>query len=650
MLNRIFSTMGPLFATLVLCLACMQDSGSPRVTRSLSKLSNVPVDASSRGGGQTTIGKNAFCDSANCPSDSVLSNALSEGEAELRHIVDPFDGTYKTKVTIPKNYKGFFYLSGINITSLSNKIVKVRFKFGRELEPITLDATVGKAPGITPQTDIDLLIIDMSNQPFKDIRLIYDLFDYNDYRASSAALVESLTPTEDPRNTGLFCRGLKLEHDSTFLGTATNTTCNATNEKCHYAYAKILDAGLYYSDGINYLSLIPTKPQIDSAGTGYANLAATSNLDKCLPENPTIASFNSVYFPAVGAVGIPGAGGIAYDTAVTIGATSYRYRGPYRAVTPTAWAISSAALFGTPPGVSTLNYPTGLFQTVYNGSTGYHSFLFPKASRTALRSNIQYFGSTNPFDLAGGYITRTLDYLIDSGTTKWMDGCNARVMNYDSYSNEGISSCNVTATIELIYLDANGVEVEIPNTKSTKVKLQLIRPSLTNFEGKDVLFSAMKTCSSSNACGFDECCFNNRCWSKTLVSICPEDASSVGNHAVGQVCTSDFECSSLCCGAASGTCQVHISTTQEQVLCSKSPGQQCVAKEWCRKENVSKCYVVKTGLSPVGKQECALRCYNVPTNGECVAGICKSPTPPQVPAFDPLNPDCSKAINPPTSI
>lgn len=630
--------------------SCMQNTGSPRSSRTSSSIANAAGKAA--GGGQSSDGKNAFCDSATCPSDSILNDILTEGEAELRHIIDPFDGTYKTKVTIPKNYKGFFYLSGINVTSLSNKIVKVRFKFGRELEPITLDATIGKAPGITPQTDIDLLIIDMNNQPFKDVRLIYDLFDYNDYRASTAALVETLEPTEDPRNSGLYCRGLKLEHDPTFTATASNTKCDSSREKCHYSYAKILDAGLHYSDGANYISLIPSKPQIDSVGTGYANLAASSNIDKCLPENISRESFNAVYFPAVVAGWFAGAGAISYDSDVTIGTTTYKYRGPYRAVTPTAWAISSSAIFGAPPATPTDNYPTGLFQYEYSAglNIGYHSFLFPRASKTSLRSNIQYFGSTDPFNLSGTYISRSLDYLVDSGTTKWMDGCNARVIKYDSYSNESVASCNVSATVELIYIDANGAEVEIPNTKTNKVKLQLIRPSLTNFEGKDVLFSAMKTCSTSNSCGFDECCFNNRCWSKTLVSICPEDATAVGNHAIGQVCSSDFECSSLCCGSSAGTCQVHIRTTQESVLCSKSPGQQCVAKEWCREENVSKCFVVKTGLSPTGKQECALRCYNVPTHGDCIEGICKSPIPPQVPAFDPINPDCSKAITPPTSL
>ena len=102
--------------------------------------------------------------------------------AEIRHIVDPFDGTYKTKVTIPKNFTGLLYLSGLNFTSLASKIVYARFRFGRELEPVIIQGTIGRAPGITPQTDIEVLILDFQDRPFENIRLLYDLYDYNDYR------------------------------------------------------------------------------------------------------------------------------------------------------------------------------------------------------------------------------------------------------------------------------------------------------------------------------------------------------------------------------------------------------------------------------------------------------------------------------------
>ena len=52
-------------------------------------------------------------------------------------------------------------------------------------------------------------------------------------------------------------------------------------------------------------------------------------------------------------------------------------------------------------------------------------------------------------------------------------------------------ACNVTATIEVI-TEENGKEIILAT--STDVKLQLIRPSLTNFQGQEVLYQSMKTC------------------------------------------------------------------------------------------------------------------------------------------------------------
>ena len=111
------------------------------------------------------------------PADSDDSEAtitdiiLEHGKAELMHLVDPVDGTFHKKVTVPKNYAGYFYLSGLNIASLRSRIVNVRFNFGREFESVTIPATVGRAPGLTPQTDIEVLILDMADRPFSQVRL-----------------------------------------------------------------------------------------------------------------------------------------------------------------------------------------------------------------------------------------------------------------------------------------------------------------------------------------------------------------------------------------------------------------------------------------------------------------------------------------------
>src|SRR5690606_3408071 len=70
---------------------------------------------------------------------------------ELRHLIQPNlqgtsrfsngtglngGGSYVTKLTLPKNYAGFLYLAGINITSLMSNHVTVRFRFGVNRHPI----------------------------------------------------------------------------------------------------------------------------------------------------------------------------------------------------------------------------------------------------------------------------------------------------------------------------------------------------------------------------------------------------------------------------------------------------------------------------------------------------------------------------------
>ena len=94
--------------------------------------------------GKSDVPKGASGATAN-PGENPLGDisteiSLENGKAELIHLIDPVEGTFHKKVTIPKNYNGFFYLSGLNITSLNDYHVSVRFKFGRELEAITLPA------------------------------------------------------------------------------------------------------------------------------------------------------------------------------------------------------------------------------------------------------------------------------------------------------------------------------------------------------------------------------------------------------------------------------------------------------------------------------------------------------------------------------
>jgi hypothetical protein len=624
-----------LLICLMLLSACVENNGT-RSTRATTK------DALKKVGGTTTgTGNKATGDLTQV---TLTAEALAFGQAELRHIVDPFDGTYKTKVTIPKNYSGILYLSGLNITSLSNRLISARFRFGRELEAITVPATIVRGQGITPQTDIEVVALDMTEQPFSNMRLLYDLYDYNDYDVDNDGTEEG-APVSSPRDGGLYCRGLRLSEDSTFIDSNSNAACDAAGERCLYAYAKIKDKGLINST--SGIAQTPTQAQVAIAAASYSSETVANKILKCLPEDGSLAMFNSI-------LGISLAGPLGYPTTagITVGGVSYQYKGPYTVIAETLWEISGGALFSS---MSTAGAtPSGVFQTKYvSGSTdtdamkGYKSFLFPRAAKMDLRGGVDHFSSTTPFGI------RTLSPLLVAGTSTYMDGCNARVTTYNSSTNENIASCNVTATIELVSIDPTTKE-EIVVSASKALKLQLIKASLTDYQGKEVLYSAMKTCTNSNSCGSGECCYNSRCWSKNLVSQCKEDVLDVGNGATGASCASDYQCSSLCCNAGGNSrCGVHQNTINDQVLCSKSPGQSCVTREYCRKENVSKCLIVKVGTNSLGQQTCALRCYNVPTYGDCVNGGCIQPASPVVPAFDQTRPLCSgypEAVDPPTSV
>lgn len=585
---------------------------------------------------------------------SLLDGILENGKSELRHIVDPFTGSYKTKVTIPKNFKGLLYLSGLNITGLNDKIISVRFRLGREREEIIVPATIGRGSGITPQTDVEVLILDMQDQPFKDVRLLYDLYDYNDYDSNDdgtefGAGDDESAPTDDPRNSGLYCRGLQIEDDPTFTISTTNSACDQAGEVCLYAYAKVKDSGLYFPDNGILTAINPTEPALDIVGEGYASQNQTQLLEKCLPDIDNRPSIENTLQTTMSSSSISK---VSYgDTGFGGGFT---YLGPYRALNRAFWQVSGEAAFSDMTNAGT--EPSGLFQAALNNAptstlgepnakaqAGIKSFLFPRAGQFSLRPGLEYIGFS---DLTNALSAeRTIKNLIAAGDTEFVDGCNIRVSNFDDSTNEGISSCNVSASIDLIYTNPDTGEL-VTLTSSKDLKLQLTRKSLTDYEGNEVNYNALQKCTNSNACGANECCFNERCWSKALVSQCLEDQPGEGNLSVGQGCSSDFQCSSLCCSSTARTCTVH--NPLSDILCSKSPGQKCVTKEFCRKENIPKCFIVKSGLNAQGEPTCTRRCYFVPTFGECTNGTCVPPTVPDVPFFDPEDPNCEGAIDPPT--
>ncbi len=600
--------------------------------------------------------------------EGFLDELLQNGQAELRYIIDPLDGTYKSKVTIPKNFSGLLYLSGLNITSLNDKVIYVRFNFGRAMESITLPATITRGQGITPQTDIEVVALNITGHPFENLRLFYDLYDYHDYSATES-------PITDPRHDHLYCRGLRQEHDPTIP--QGQVGCQNEGDTCLYSYAKIRDNGLAYRpnpEEDTLLFLNPTAPQINlNGGLEMINDTCLQARQKCLPDDSDLASLTALLACEGENVGTSADqlswGMNLYFTAEgesEATGNKYSYRGPYRPINQNQWEIAEKAVWGK-QGIyqiypktdehgshTSYNCLDASDLTTYNYACGLHSNLFPKTGRLALRSGVKYLGSSKDEIDAAGFIngSQTIHTKNGNGESNYLNGCNLRVAQFDAYRQEGIGSCNVTATIELLSIDPDTAKETI-YTSTAEIKLQIIRPSKENYEGQEVLYSAMRSCTTSQGCASDQCCYNYRCWSKDIVAQCREEVKVEGNLQVGEICRSDFECTTLCCNSATSRCAIHINTANEQVLCGKSPGQSCISREWCRKENVTTCFIVKTVRTATGKQECALRCYNVPTYGYCREGICISPPIPPVPYFDPTeDPEtrCAEAIDPPNDL
>lgn len=598
--------------TALLLLTSCVDSGASKskVASKSNKLTNPTGTGTGTGSGSL-------------PNNTGLGDTgtLSSQKVELSHLVDPFKGTYTKKLTIPKNFKGNLYLAGINVASLHDKIVKVRFNFGLDRQSIVLGTTVARAPGIIPKTDIQVLVIDMNSSPFSNMRLGYDLYDYTDYSDVTKA------PVVDPRDVGLYCRGLQLEDDPSFVALNQNSKCSSASDTCLYTYAKITDATLYTGD----LTSIPTRPQTWSLVSGVRNPSiALSLASMCLPDSEDVSeiktNLNALFDLSLSSQP-------TYDQIIA----GYKYRGPYRAINATSWGIKSAAIFAPGKGLYEIDSGMPADATVNYPVTGLNSYLFPRSGKISLSQNMFYLGGILADDR---FDRRVLQQGTSIGITNNVGGCNLRVMNYNSATTEGIGSCNVNASIEVFY-EKDGREVNITTDKT--IKLQLIRASKTNYEGKEVLASSFKACESSNTCGTDECCFNQRCWSKDLVTQCVDQLPILGNQPIGYNCSSDYECASLCCDQSRGACAPHDPNGVQPVSCSKSSGQQCISKEFCKPEFVPNCKVVK-GPILNGKLTCTLRCPLVETFGECSAGVCKSPVTPPVPAFNPD--DCSNAVDP----
>lgn len=607
-----------------------------------------PSAASVAGGSPGTYGEEA--------GEGPLPALDERGEVVLQRVVDPADGSYVSKVTLPRNFDGILSLGGLNVSSLADRLVKVRFRFGRGLAPVVLDASVGRRDGITPQTEIGHLNVDMGERPFRDVRLLYDLFDYNDYRENG---VEAGEPADDPRDPGLYCRGLRLEHDPTFEDPDGDARCSAAGERCLYAYAKIRDQGLV--DEATGFAALPSSPQIDVTGEGYGTQGVRELLGKCLPDNLDPANFGDLLGlsppPASVAHGTRVHELVHEETGAAVlsaspslpdhaAAGSHVHRGPFKTLDAERWEIAGDAVFSQ---VTASSAPSGVFQfpmvPAAPGSsgppapTGRGSFLFPRATRMELDAGVAHLAAAGPFSprsLVGG--------LVHAGETGFMDGCNRRARTRDGHTGEDAASCNVTAVIEVLRIDDDGVERVLHSTRD--VKVQLVRPSRKDADGRESLFPSLEGCVGSSGCAAGQCCFNGKCVGRDTVTACPEEGPS-DQRGVGEPCGTDYECASFCCRSDTSTCGVHVDTELERVLCGKAPGQPCVDSSFCRQEYVPRCFKVKTGVTPDGRGLCARRCYRVPTPSRCVGGRCVAPVQRHVPID---TSDCSDAIDPPRDL
>lgn len=631
--------------------------------------------------GKCPIGKN--CSSGD--SNTTIGGGTSlPPTVEIRHLIEPnlsTDPTYSTgtgrpgggsyvrKLTLPKNFAGRLYLAGINIGSLANRHVKVRFKFGMNREPVTLSATVAQAPGITPQTEISVLVMDLRSEPFRNIRLPYDLYDYNDYEDDNGNLLPGVEPVQDNRDSGLYCRGLRVEDDPTFqgVGACDGAQTEGNEEQCLYAYAKVLDQGLVKKSGDVKVPTTPSYPQIGSITNvdyfmDYMSMKVLKPLSDTVPTQsanilgPVTFSTQASLSAGTDSISVvfkdDGTRSIWDPISFLDG--QYYYRGPYRLVNRDNWEFrypydqihGKKKLFRKDSWVVYDRFYTDPLPDDYQlgGPVSpeqyrlyYNSYLFPLATKLELGANVSHLASN---DIFGQRDVRTSSVGVK---TLWMDGANARAQS-KNYDLEHIGSCNVTATIEIIAKDDNGVDYVI--AKTNEVKLQLVRPTQYRTDtGNEVLYTNFKTCTTNAGCGSNECCFNNRCWDQSLVSQCFDSSSTQGNRIIGQSCTTDLECASLCCNRTIGQCAPHNTIATPAVLCSKPIGDYCIAKEWCQKTTVVKCYVVRTGTDSLGNTTCRQQCYNIQEHGDCKNGVCVPPVQETIPPFDPNDPNaCDNAV------
>lgn len=546
----------------------------------------------------------------------------------LHHIIDPFDGSYRYKVTIPKTYRGELYFSGPNLSSLNDSQLEVSISFGQSpYHEVRLPAVLTTTTSPTTGDLVQVIKVAVTGMDFSSVPLAYHLYDYNDYNFLDPLAPLSSTwdePVTHNMHEKLYCRGLALSDDPTAIN-----NCTGTGDECRYAYARVDDVGLYNATTGQFIyPQGASARQIDNSGIGYDLDGDQSRLLRCLPDDGGGVDAGSVV--SIG------------DVLISFAGDNYEYQGPYQANDYSNWQITGDAIFGDKGLFLDRHFSAPLAS---DPNYGIRSLKFPLFTKIFLANQTQYLG-VDPGEPASA--AKSLQVLSAgvgqvNGETRYVDGCNARA-NTSSLMQESIDACNVAASVKL-YRKQMGPQHVNESFKlvaySQNLKIQLV-PDDANFTtGNSVLGGAFQGCTQNSDCE-EGCCVNNRCISDQIMGSCPNlPGSGMSNLALGQSCGSDFSCQSLCCQG--GVCAPHDPGASPSIYCQKPIGQSCaLGDEYCQFASVTQCLMVKTGP---GVNDCDYRCYTNPAvHGRCISGTCAAPATP-VNMVDERGITCENAVD-----
>jgi len=440
---------------------------------------------------------------------------------EIEGILNPTTGIYEQKVSVLKDHSSLLKFKIKDLEKYAQKSLLVDVSFGHLKEDVkTLQGS------IDTEGEDYFLLVSLFGKPFDDLDLKYNLFDYSSY---GNLIFSSPSIVQDNLDSNLYCRGLSLSDDPTSNG----SSCNKQGDICLYSYAKIRDQGLFNVSSSEHVT--PSLLQYNKS-----NGVVLNESEKCLDDANTILVNNS---------------NRSFNSTFAIDSNSFIYRGPYASDDSGNWEISNAAIIGE----------YGIFLEELTGSgvenKGYHSKLFPIASKIKLSEVDLYIGSSTP------YGQRVNKSALDSAgvTVDWMGGCNQRLSTKSLITGEDISSCNISASIDIYYLEA-GEKYYIASTSSGTVSKD-IKLQVVSKVSSDV--SGTVACYSNSGCSAGECCRGNQCISDA------QCATSGGKKAVGETCDTDFACASGCCKG--DVCSPHNDTQS----CDKPQGGSCLNATFC---------------------------------------------------------------------